>query len=454
MGIKGLPKLIQDIAGNSAIKTYKFSKFRGWVVAVDASLIIHQTVIAMRSTGKDMTNDRGGLTSHLNGLFHKILMFLQNEMVPIFVFDGKAPNLKNKTLEKRRSRKIQAEKNLEDLSDSDDETYIKQFKQTFTPKKEDIIEAQNLLDLMGIPYIVSPGEADVVCSWLASRKDANGNKYVEGVCSDDSDMLALGACYLFKDMLRYMNNNKMIKVISLKKTLENMKLTMQQFTDLCVLLGTDYCENIKGIGPKGAYKLIMKYGSLDKIVKYLESQNKINLENLDDDTSNSNDQNESDDDVKNNINCMFRARDYFINATKELDISKNFVITDDQIKLRKYQYEELMDFMCVKHNFDVMRIQTGINRLEEYYRKMNVTRENNKKVHKILQPRSKNYIFTELSDDIEFLSSEDENDILSKKNQAKKQTVRKMIPNKKKINIESDESSENSIMSIPEIYEE
>src|ERR1700761_1303689 len=113
MGIKKLPKLIKDIAGDSAIRSYKFSKFKGWSVSVDANLIIHQTVIAMRSSGKDMKNTKGELTSHLHGLFYKILIFLQNGMVPIFVFDGKAPDIKNKTIEKRQQRKNQALKNLE-----------------------------------------------------------------------------------------------------------------------------------------------------------------------------------------------------------------------------------------------------------------------------------------------------------------------------------------------------
>ena len=459
MGIKGLPKLIQQIAGDAAIKVYKFSKFKGWAVAVDASLIIHQTVIAMRGTGKDMTNSNGGLTSHLHGLFYKILIFLQNEMVPIFVFDGKAPNLKNKTIAKRRSRKVQAEKNLEELSDSDDEAYIKQFKQTFTPKNNDIKEAQILLDLMGIPYINSPGEADIVCSWLASRRDDNGKRYVEGVCSDDSDMLPLGACYLFKDMLRFMSKNKQVKVISLKKTLVKMNLTMDQFIDLCVLLGTDYCENIKGVGPKGAYRLMLKYGSLEKVLSFLEKAKKDSSDESDSsNNSNSNASSEaSDDEEKANIECIIKAKNYFKTAVANLDESKDFVITDDQLKLRKYQYEELMDFMCVKHNFDVVRVQTGINRLETYHKQMNVTRENTKKVHKILHPRSENYIFTELADDIDFLPSdeEDENDdvdekkdIPSKKNKSKREMMKKMIAPKKKIDLEeSDVSSSNMSVS-------
>lgn len=415
MGIRGLPKLIQDIAGNFAIKSYKFSRFSGMSVAVDASLMIHQTVIAIRSSGKDMTNNQGRLTSHLHGLFYKILIFLLNKMIPIFVFDGKSPDIKSSTLIKRKQRKDQAEEKLKDLSDQDQE-YIRNFKQTFKPTKEDMLEAQILLDLMGIPYIVAPGEADVVLSWLASRCDTNGKRYVKGVCSDDSDMLAFGAPYIFKDMLRFMNKNKNVKVISLNKALAKMKLTSVQFTDLCVLLGCDYCDNIKGIGPKRAYRLIYKYGTLEGVLKFINKNLNANM----------------DPDRKANEKCLIAARNYFRNALTDLDESNNFIITDDQLKLRKYQYEELMDFMCVKHNFDVIKIQAGINRLDQYYKQLNVTKENTQKVHKILQPRSENYIFKTLADEIQFLPSEESgSDTEIEKFPSKKN----IIPSKKKRDI-------------------
>nr|URM62225.1 DNA endonuclease [Mimivirus sp.] len=111
MGIKGLPKLIKEITNGSAMKSIQFGKFDGRV-AVDMSLLIHQTVIAMRSNGRDMTNQKGELTSHLYGILYKMLTFLQNGMTPICVFDGKAPEIKNKTVDIRRSRKDAAEKNL------------------------------------------------------------------------------------------------------------------------------------------------------------------------------------------------------------------------------------------------------------------------------------------------------------------------------------------------------
>lgn len=413
MGVKKLPKTIETLAGTAAVKSYKFSEFKNMPVSVDASLIIHQTVIAMRSSGHDMKNKNGGLTSHLYGLFYKILIFLQNGMKPIFVFDGKAPDIKNKTIEKRQAKKKLAEQKLKELDDSDDEEYIKNFRQTFKPTKEDMKEAQTLLDLMGIPYIVAPGEADVVCAWLAARHDSNGNRYVKGVCSDDSDMLALGAPYLFKDMLRFMNKNKPIKVISLNKALVKMNLSMDQFIDLCVLLGTDYCDNIKGMGPAKAFKLISKYGTLDKVLNSLAKTPTYD---------------NSDPDTKLNEECMRDAQNYFKTALNEIDESDDFVLTDDQLELRKYQYEELMDFMCVKHDFDVSRIQTGIDRLKKSYKEMNVTRENTKVVHKIIHPRSENYVFRAMTEDLEFISSStDSEEIMHTKKNSRNQSKTKQI---------------------------
>lgn len=403
MGIKGLPKLINDIAGESAIRSYKFSRFKGLKTGVDASLMIHQIVIAVRGNGKDMRNNKGELTSHLYGIFYKVLSFLENDMIPIFVFDGKAPDIKNRTMEIRRERKMRASKKLETLTDSEDEEYIKNFKQTYSITKENMEEAHKLLDLMGIPYIIAPEEADVVLAWLAARCDSDGKRYVKGVCSDDSDILALGASYLFKDMLKNMGKNKPITVISLKRTLVKMNLTMNQFINLCSLLGTDYCESIRGIGPKTAYKLIRKYSTIEKILKSIHQ-----------DDSDSSD-GSSGDEEKSNEKCLIATRDYYKYALKNLDESDTFVLTDDQLELRKFQYDELIDFMCVKHGFDFTRIQTGVNRLKRCYKILDVTRKNTKKVHTIIQPRSENYIFRALTDDFDFISS-DEEDTSSNKN--------------------------------------
>lgn len=392
MGIKGLPGLIHHVS-KSAMKEFLFPEFKGLKVAVDGNLMIHQSVIAIRSSGKDMMNEKGEITSHLHGLFHKILAFLQNDMVPIFVFDGKSPNIKNKVLEKRLKRRKDAEKQLKELGETEGEEYIKHYKQTFRLSQKNMDEALILLDLMGIPYIIAPEEADVVCAWLAARNDPDRKRYVSGVCSDDSDMLVLGAPYLFKNMLKFMNRNKEITVINLNKTLVGMNLTMDQFRDMSVMLGCDYCDNFKGVGQIKAYKLIHEYKTLEKVIESGVMQDPA----------------ASDENNEDKASCMIAARNYYKNALKQLDNSNNFVLTDDNLYLRQFQHKELLDFMCTKHNFDIIRIQAGIERLKDYYQRMNITRPNAKKVHKIIDPDISLYSVSELSDNIEFLpSSSDE----------------------------------------------
>ena len=39
-----------------------------------------------------------------------------------------------------------------------------------------------------------------------------------------------------------------------------------QFVDLCILLGCDYCDAIKGIGPQTALKLIREHKSIETIL--------------------------------------------------------------------------------------------------------------------------------------------------------------------------------------------
>ena len=43
-----------------------------------------------------------------------------------------------------------------------------------------------------------------------------------------------------------------------------------QFIDLCILLGCDYCDSIRGIGPKKAIDYIRKYGTIEQVLANLD----------------------------------------------------------------------------------------------------------------------------------------------------------------------------------------
>ena len=104
MGIKNLSSLIQSYAPSSITKKH-FSDLTGKKLAIDASLLIYSYVIAIRNTSDDLKNIHGEITSHIHAVVSKTLLYLDNGITPIYVFDGKPPSLKNDTLDKRREER-------------------------------------------------------------------------------------------------------------------------------------------------------------------------------------------------------------------------------------------------------------------------------------------------------------------------------------------------------------
>uniref|UniRef100_A0A8W7PCW5 XPG N-terminal domain-containing protein n=3 Tax=Anopheles coluzzii TaxID=1518534 RepID=A0A8W7PCW5_ANOCL len=92
MGIKGLSQLIADIAP-FAVKEGEIKQFFGRKVAIDASMCLYQFLIAVRAEGAQLTSVDGETTSHLMGTFYRTIRLLENGIKPVYVFDGKPPDL-------------------------------------------------------------------------------------------------------------------------------------------------------------------------------------------------------------------------------------------------------------------------------------------------------------------------------------------------------------------------
>jgi flap endonuclease-1 len=427
MGVLDLLRFINKNFKAGA-KKYPIEKFKQFVVSVDTSLFLHGVGAAVRSGGADLLNEKGQLTSHLFGLFYKTLKFLEQNITPIYVFDGKPLKLKSYAATERKEKRKKAQDVLDKLdklekTEENAVIFAKNFAQTFSLSDEDIIEAKILLDLMGVPYIQAPEEADDVCAWLAARVDEEGNPYVRGVCSDDSDMLVLGAPYLFQSMIK---SGSEITVYSLEKILAAMKLSWEQFVEFSVFCGTDYCERIPGLGPAKIYPLIIKYGSMEKVFEYLRQNNKFGFSPDKEPctTMNAN--------VKIS-ECYEAVKRRYLDALDKLDNSKTFVITDDNLRLKLCQKKELLDFMHTKHGFELQRIQKGIDRLVSYHKIMGITRENKKPVHKVTSKHiaSLNENFTYISA-VKILDSDDDDDFDDNEPDSESSEEHVQIPNKSK----------------------
>nr|XP_034958455.1 flap endonuclease 1-like [Zootoca vivipara] len=57
-----------------------------------------------------------------------------------------------------------------------------------------------------------------------------------------------------------------LEEISLPVVLQKLGLTQEQFVDLCILLGCDYCEKIRGFGPKKALPLLQQHKRIEQVL--------------------------------------------------------------------------------------------------------------------------------------------------------------------------------------------
>ncbi|GAA5813698.1 hypothetical protein MFLAVUS_007184 [Mucor flavus] len=269
MGILGLTKLISEHAPG-AIKSYEMKSYFGRKVAIDASMCIYQFMIAVRQQdGQLLQNEDGETTSHLMGLFYRTVRMVDNGIKPVYVFDGKPPTMKSGELAKRKARKEEAQAKMEEANEVGTVEDVTRFsKRTVKVTKEHNDDCKKLLKTMGIPFVEAPCEAEAQCAELAK----SGNVFA--AASEDMDTLTFGSPVLLRHMTFSEARKLPIDEINLQRALEGLELDMSQFTDLCILMGCDYTQTIKGIGPLNAYRLIKEYKCIEEAVKHLTPKQK------------------------------------------------------------------------------------------------------------------------------------------------------------------------------------
>jgi flap endonuclease-1 len=263
MGITGLYNFIKKHAPK-AIHQKKYDSYKGKVIAVDVSLLLYQTIIAIRGSGSEIRNRHGDPITHIHTILSKTISMTKRGILPVFVFDGKPPEIKYTTLRKRQRSKQKARDKLcdEELSKKDK---LKYTKRCVSISKEELEQCQRLLYLMGVPYVQAPGEADPQCAAMVISKDSP----VYGVATDDIDALAFESTVMIKNF----SPRKDLLEINLPKILSELKFTQEQFIDFCILVGTEYCPTIPNIGPEMAYDGISTHGSLKEFLSEIEKTN-------------------------------------------------------------------------------------------------------------------------------------------------------------------------------------
>ena len=121
---------------------------------------------------------------------------------------------------------------------------------------EDFKSSKDLFTILGIPYFISPSEGETLCSQLALYGK------VAGVLSEDTDILAYGTGIF---LTKINTSQETVVEIRISNILDALSMSQAQFTDLCIMCGTDYNSNIFRVGPEKAFKLLEEFGSIEDI---------------------------------------------------------------------------------------------------------------------------------------------------------------------------------------------
>lgn len=111
----------------------------------------------------------------------------------------------------------------------------------------ELLRIVELLDCCGIPYVLSPGEADAQCAFLAREN------LVDAVFTEDSDVIVHGATTTLRG---FFSRSK--QVVAYKQAeLEACGITKAVLVALASFLGCDYTSGIAGMGLVSALRAIV-----------------------------------------------------------------------------------------------------------------------------------------------------------------------------------------------------
>ncbi|XP_037556217.1 flap endonuclease GEN homolog 1 [Dermacentor silvarum] len=228
MGVKDLWEVLAPVARKVQLDDLRGKRLAvdlsGWIVESEQMRSkIHQPVI--------------------RNLFFRCNKLLGYGIKLVFVLEGTAPEVKEETLSQRN----QARGGEGSKSNGGMLARRRPGLQAISS------QCRELLDVLGLPYVQSTGEAEGTCAFL----DKNG--MVDGCITQDGDAFLYGAKTVYRKLCI---EDKDPHVLSYKiADIENkLGLNREKLVALAVLAGCDYFTGVRSVGKETALKLLDKFG--------------------------------------------------------------------------------------------------------------------------------------------------------------------------------------------------
>lgn len=210
MGVKDLYKQIEKYA-HGTVHEHPLKHYAGKTLVIDISIFLYKWTHARVSVG-------GKNINHIQGVFYQASRMLAAGVRPLYAFDGAPGVEKHAVMQLRKEQRDNGALRVPHTATDD---------------------VKRVLDLMGVEYFQAAGEAETAAAAMILGERAYA------IVSEDSDCLA----YPHSRMIRL--SGDVCMEYAHDDIAAAMGLTSEQFTQFCVMLGTDY--NARVLPPTRAY---------------------------------------------------------------------------------------------------------------------------------------------------------------------------------------------------------
>jgi exonuclease-1 len=200
----------------------------------------------------------------------RVQMLLTFGITPYLVFDGANLPSKSGTDDSRNSSRSESRaQGLELLrrGRTDLAHQMLQKAVDVTPEMAGMLIRE--LKRAGIKFVVAPYEADAQLVYLEQKG------LINGILSEDSDLLVFGAKYLLTKLDKY-GNCIMIRRqdFTACREMSLVGWSDQDFRRMSILSGCDYLDSIEGVGLKTAYRLLRKHRKVERVLQAIRLEGK------------------------------------------------------------------------------------------------------------------------------------------------------------------------------------
>ena len=232
MGVRGLWGIMRP-----GMRQVPVSQLVGQRLAVDLSIWVVEVV---------NTQMHGVVTKpHLRNIFFRVAKLLELNVQLIFCVEGEAPALKAQVMAERNAERFGV------VGGTGSKAAKPPTKTNRSRFRSTLKECTDLLDILGVPWIQSPGEAEAACAML------NKLGIVDGVITEDGDAFLYGAKRVYKNFGCDAKKDLLIDVYEDAYIYDTLALNQEKLIALGLFLGCDYFpDGVKGIGRKTAIKVM------------------------------------------------------------------------------------------------------------------------------------------------------------------------------------------------------